>query len=155
MTTELTFLYNSDKPRHAVYRCSCGRVCEKRKDHVKSGNTRSCGHLAELTLSRYQVQHGHALRQKRTRTYKTWLAMRRRCTDKNSKDYKDYGARGITVCDRWQNSFTAFLSDMGERPFGKTLDRNDVFGNYEPANCTWASSKQQSENKRNSKRMKS
>jgi hypothetical protein len=81
--------------------------------------------------------------------------MRRRCTDKNSKDYKDYGARGITVCDRWQNSFTAFLSDMGERPFGKTLDRNDVFGNYEPANCTWASSKQQSENKRNSKRMKS
>jgi hypothetical protein len=73
--------------------------------------------------------------------------MIRRCYDPNSPRWKDYGARGITVCDRWRK-FESFLADMGERPGGKTLDRKENDGNYEPLNCQWATPKQQVENRR-------
>jgi hypothetical protein len=68
-----------------------------------------------------------------------------RCTNANAKSYKDYGGRGITICDRWKD-FGAFLADMGERPSGRTLDRINVQGNYEPTNCRWATRKEQAMN---------
>lgn len=74
--------------------------------------------------------------------------MKTRCTNPNSTSWKDYGGRGIKICDRWQ-AFENFLEDMGERPYGTTLDRypnND--GNYEPGNCRWATLKQQGANKK-------
>lgn len=79
--------------------------------------------------------------------YGIWCDMRRRCTDPSRNSYKNYGARGIKVCERW-NSFKTFLSDMGPRPSKKhSLERIDNEGNYEPGNCRWATKIEQSLNK--------
>lgn len=74
--------------------------------------------------------------------------MKQRCCNPNHPRFKDWGGRGIKVCDRWRDSFEAFLADMGRRPPGTTLDRKDNDGNYEPGNCRWATSEEQSMNKR-------
>lgn len=95
--------------------------------------------------------HGHARRRAKgragTSTYYIWAAMIQRCTNPKNRDYKNYGARGITVCDRWRD-FTNFLADMGEKPDGLSIDRIDNDGNYEPGNCRWATPAQQASNKR-------
>lgn len=80
-----------------------------------------------------------------TPTYGSWRAMRERCTNPKNKYFKNYGGRGITVCDRW-HIFEHFLADMGERPPGLTLDRKDNDGNYEPGNCRWATPSEQNKN---------
>lgn len=80
--------------------------------------------------------------------YGSWVSMIERCTNPKNQAYVYYGARGITVCKRWLNSFEAFRADMGPRPFRKTLDRKDNDGNYEPGNCKWATAKEQGANKR-------
>lgn len=82
------------------------------------------------------------------RTFNSWDAMIQRCTNPKNPGYKWYGGRGIKVCDRWLNSYTAFLSDMGERPLGTSIDRIDVNGNYEPGNCRWATGVEQRANQR-------
>ena len=88
-----------------------------------------------------------------TRTYKSWQAMKSRCTLPSCAGYEYYGGRGISVCKEWLESFDKFLTDMGERPEGCTLDRVDVNGNYEPSNCRWATARKQSNNRRNNKRI--
>lgn len=88
----------------------------------------------------------------KTKLYKVWSAMKERCFKTKHPKYKNYGGRGIKVCDRWRNSFDKFKADVGDRPTeGHSLDRINNDGNYEPANCRWATREQQARNKRNSK----
>lgn len=94
-----------------------------------------------MTHSRFK--HGHDYS---SPTYRSWKMMKVRCTRPQDRQFKDYGGRGISVCDRWL-SFANFLADMGERLEGTTLDRIDVNGNYEPGNCRWADIKTQRRNR--------
>lgn len=97
-------------------------------------------------MSNYR--HGHMVDQiHATPTYQTWKSMKKRCESPRHDSYAHYGARGITVCERWK-TFSNFLADMGVRPDGMTLDRIDVNGNYEPSNCRWATPEQQGANQR-------
>lgn len=93
------------------------------------------------------VRHGESRKGQWSKEYLAWTNMRHRCSYKNDRKWKWYGGRGITVCLRWQNSFTAFLADMGRAPRGHSLDRIDPDGNYEPGNCRWADQKTQSNNR--------
>ncbi|MDG9855602.1 hypothetical protein N7403_17175 [Pseudomonas nitroreducens] len=96
------------------------------------------------------IKHGHKRDRKASAEYKTWLGMKRRCYDAKCKDYPNWGGRGIKVCDRWNDSFAAFLEDMGQRPPGRySIDRIDPDKDYSPDNCRWATLEQQGgENRR-------
>jgi len=91
------------------------------------------------------MKHGRS----QTKTYRAWAGAKSRCFSPSNPAHRHYGARGITMCTRWQESFDAFLEDMGECPYPSySLDRINNDGNYEPGNCRWASSVVQSNNRR-------
>jgi len=100
---------------------------------------------------RERTTHGHARAGQKSATYNTWIAMTARCYNPNIPDFQKYGARGITVCNRWRHSFENFLADMGERPAGRTIDRINNNRGYTPSNCRWATKSEQCRNTRQTK----
>lgn len=138
------------KTKFGVYNwlceCECGNTKIVRVMSLTSGNTKSCGCECAIVF-----KHGFATRGKKDiPEYNAWENMKQRCYDPNKTGYYAYGARGITVCERWKNSFPDFLSDMGKRPSSKhSLDRYPNYkGNYEPGNCRWATKEEQVRNTR-------
>ncbi len=135
-------------------RCDCGQHVDVPASAIRSGSRTSCGCKKRLPRGPRSPEFAERMRiasathgMSGTPAWHSWQAMRSRCLNPTDKDYRNYGARGITVCDIWSD-FSVFLRDMGERPAGTTIDRIDVNGNYEPGNCRWATPAQQGRNTR-------
>lgn len=131
----------------SVCLCLCGNTCTVRNSNLRKGTSNSCGCLQKELLVQRSIRHGHSKRGLVTRTYNVWIGMIKRCLNPGNSRYCDYGARGITICERWLD-FNSFLSDMGSAPPGLSLGRKNNNGNYEPINCEWQTPMVQNRNKR-------
>jgi hypothetical protein len=131
-------------------RCDCGNDHEVIASNLTRGHVASCGCATNRRRSGglIEVRFMSGADGER-RLYRSWDAMLGRCNDPAMPSYKRYGARGVTVCQRWAESFYSFAADMGERPPGTTLDRIDNAKGYEPGNCRWATHKEQQRNRSN------
>lgn len=138
----LSDMRSKEKRLHWVCLCDCGVTTIVSGKDLRSGHTVSCGCYG-LTKS---LTHGHCSNKIHTREYNAWNAMKERCGNPKTSFYHRYGGRGITICDRWINSFENFLEDMGPKPDGTSLDRKDVNGAYSKSNCRWATSIEQANN---------
>ena len=125
-------------------KCVCGHQALVNGQNLREGKSTACIHCRRQK----HIIHGHSVEQTQSPTYSTYRNMVRRCTDPNNKDWKNYGARGITVCKRWLNGFQYFLKDMGVKPDGLTLERINNNKGYNPSNCIWIPKSQQSRNRR-------
>lgn len=134
--------------RRAKCVCDCGTERHVDPAKLRTGQTLSCGCYAAQRARENNRTHGMS----RSSVYHIWSSMKARCFHPSTRNFADYGGRGITVCARWRDSFEAFYEDMGPRPSpDHSIDRIDVNGNYEPGNCRWATSLEQGSNKRNNR----
>lgn len=122
-----------------VCKCECGNTTTVNTTKLKRGTTKSCGCYARERSTKHGMHNSPE--------YIVYQQMKERCFNAKKAAYARYGAKGITVCERWMASFENFYADMGPRPPGTSLDRIDNSGNYEPGNCRWADNATQYRNR--------
>jgi len=132
-----------DNRVYFLCRCDCGTEKEVIIKNLRSGQSTSCGCIGRAKVTERNKTHGLRF----TRTWRIWQAMKNRCHNPNTVQYKNYGGRGIKVCDEWRKDFMAFYNYVGEAPAGKSIDRIDNNGNYEPGNVQWSTAREQGKNK--------
>ena len=137
---------NKPVPRETRICLKCGRAFEFRNSPSREARGKYCSRSCGASVT--SVKHGHATEKTGTSpTYRSYWAMMQRCYNENSSKFGTYGGVGISVAERWKESFQNFLADMGERPDGATIDRfPNQQGNYEPGNCRWATAEKQQQN---------
>lgn len=128
--------------------CDCGTECVKLGKYLTIGHTKSCGCAQRAYRAKGNQKYGGIAKTTHKREYTIWRSMKSRCTTPSSSNFKFYGGRGVTICDRWRDDFSAFMADMGRCPEGQTLDRIDPNGHYTPENCRWATWETQHRNTR-------
>ena len=132
----------------ALCKCDCGNIRTISLSDLKLNRSKSCGCIRKEAKQLFKKDHGMT----NTKEFKTWAGIKIRCYNKNYKSYNYYGGKGVTMCNRWLNSFRNFLEDMGFAPTNKhSIDRIDSNGNYEPNNCKWSTLIEQANNKSNNK----
>lgn len=134
-----------------VCRCDCGNEKEILAGSLRNGATKSCGCLIREISSERSKKRFTTHGMRKSKEYTSWSNMKARCYNPKDISYKNYGARGITVCDAWLHDFEKFYRDLGPCPEGYSLDRIDVNGNYCPENCKWSNITEQGRNKRNNR----
>lgn len=137
---------NKHKQMQWLCKCDCGKELVVTTTHLKTGHTRSCGCLHnEGNNKKHGLTH--------TKVHGIWQGIKRRCFNANVKEFMNYGGRGITVCDEWNNDFQTFYDYVSQLPHfgeaGYSLDRINNNGNYEPGNVKWSTRTEQGNNKRN------
>lgn len=148
---KLTVISRTEKPNgikntHAYWKCKCdcGKIVIAQGTQLKRGNIQSCGCLQIEANTKHGMRH--------TRIYTEWCNIKQRCYNSQNKSFKDYGGRGIMMCDRWRDSFENFFEDISKLPHygekGYTINRINNDGNYELNNVEWADNKTQANNKR-------
>lgn len=138
--------------RYLSCRCDCGTELEVRLNNLRSGRTRSCGCYVPLASCFVSGSAYHGMQG--SPEYGVWKGMKKRCYKLKARGYRNYGGRGIKVCERWLHSFKAFHDDMGDRPSkAHSIDRIDGDGDYEPGNCRWATCAEQNRNRRDNRNM--
>ena len=133
--------------RMVLCECKCKKVLPVQAQHLRTGNTYSCGCKSVELQDKTRVKHGLS----NTRLFKIWQGMKARCYNSKTVGYEKYGGRGITMCVEWFNDFMSFYNWSMENGYSDNLsiDRIDVNGNYEPSNCRWADIETQANNKTN------
>lgn len=140
----------SDGKAKWLFACDCGKEFEVSGSKVRGGEVHTCPSCSKERVRLARTKHG----ERQSVEYRTWTHIKSRCLNEKVPEFGHYGGRGITICERWIDSFENFLADMGKRPAGRySIDRIDVDGNYEPSNCRWANAQEQQNNKRNNRKI--